>query len=62
MDVIDSVSADSEGSEKQGNYLRGYLNRPEQTADRNMDIKRAVGKAQMEMRDMFLVASGKGIS
>lgn len=27
-----------------------------------MDIKRAVGEAHMEMRNTFLVASGKGIS
>lgn len=58
----DSVSVDSEGSEKQGNCLRGYLNHHEQTIDRNMDIKRAVSEAQMEMRNTFLEAAGKGIS
>ena len=48
MDVNDSFCDDSEGSEKHGggnlSCLRGYLNHPEQTIDRNLDIRSTAGE------------------
>lgn len=43
------------------NCLRGRRGHREQTIDRNTVIKRAVGKARVEMRNTFLGAGEKGI-